>query len=142
MHCLDVGHKTIVVCVKEVTKHPLQIVHLRRCRTCTGRRPDLLLAINLIAQDKQESKLLGGVWHCLDPHVSEPGPPSSVALLLQPLEVVRLSGAADEVLIRWSADNIEKQGMLGVNIRGLVGLPAEYVESRSVHQALLQHGVP
>ncbi len=74
--------------------------------------------------------------------MSEPGPPSSVALLLQPLEVVRLSGAADEVLIRWSADNIEKQGMLGVNIRGLVGLPAEYVESRSVHQALLQHGVP
>jgi hypothetical protein len=139
---LDVGNETCVVCIEEVTKRPHQIAHLRRRRTCMRRHPDLLLAINLITQGKQENKLLGNVWHCSDPHASGCGHPSGVAQLLQPLEVIGLSGATDEVLVRWLADNIEKQGMLGVNVRGLVGLPAEYVESGSIDRALLQQGIP
>jgi hypothetical protein len=139
---LDVGSETCVVRVKEVTKSPLQIIHLRCRRACTGTCPDLLLAINLIAQDKQVSKLLGSVWHCPDPQASRHRKPSGIAQLLQPLKVISLPGAADEVFLPWTADDIQQQGTLGVNNRGLVGLPAEYVKSGSVDRALLQQCIP
>ncbi len=53
--------------------------------------------------------------------------PPSVALLHELHEVISLAGALEEVFLQWPADNIQQHGMLGVDIKGLVGLIAEKV---------------
>ena len=65
--CLDIRHEAFVVSGEEIFLRPLQVVHRRGQSTCplipTRRgccgRPDLLLGVNLLAEDKKSSELIG-----------------------------------------------------------------------------------
>jgi hypothetical protein len=62
---LSAGSETFIAGVGEVMHRSLEIGHPRD-HACTGRCPDPLCAVDLIAKDEQESEEL----HCPNPHAS------------------------------------------------------------------------
>ena len=65
--CLDFWHEAFVVGGEEIFQRPLQVFHRRGRSTCTlistrrgcCGRPDLLLGVDLLSEDKKLSELIG-----------------------------------------------------------------------------------
>ncbi len=99
--CLNIRHEAFVIGGEEIFQRPLQVVH-RRGRSILTRMlwPDLLLGVDLLAEDKKSSEFICGERRGPQLCTTTAGIPPRVTLRLDRLEVIKLSRSVEEVLLR------------------------------------------
>lgn len=130
---LRVGNETLSYMSERTQRTCLRLVICRMVvMQARGEVRTFFLAVNLIPNEEQESKLLGGVFHHLQPFTAGHGRPAREALRLQLIKVRGLLGAMDKILPQRTVHNAEQHRPLGVDRWSLVGLPAEDLKSRFI----------